>query len=287
MFHDMMRCGKVALVGRPNVGKSTLLNALVGERLAIVSPKPQSTRQPTDGLRTDEDAQFLFVDAPGLLEPEYQLQEVMHAAARRTIAEADVIAYLHPLADAPAPSLTTAGRLARAPRAPIVTAYTKADLVAPAARRALGPDELVVSAVSGEGLGELVARLRAALPEGPFLYDPEALSTQPLRHFAAEFVREAALERLGAEVPYSVHVEVDEFREGEDPVYVRAIVYVERESQKGIVIGDGGRQIGAIGRAARSRIEELLGQAVYLDLWVKVLPKWRRRADTLNRLGFS
>ena len=277
----MTRCGTVALAGRPNVGKSTLLNALVGEHLAIVSPKPQSTRMPVVGLLTKDDAQFIFTDSPGLLEPEYRLHEAMRAAAIRTIEDAEVIAYLHPLTEFPAPPLSEVAQLTRPLRAPVVTVYTKADL-APA--RA---DVLAVSAVTGEGVDALLAALRAHIPEGPFHYDPDELATQPMRFFAAEFIREAAFEQLNEELPYSVACEIDEFREGAEPVYIRAVLYVERDSQKGIVIGAGGRTIKALGAAARAKIETLLGQRVFLDLHVKVLPKWRRDEPSLKRLGYA
>jgi GTP-binding protein Era len=277
----MTRAGTVVLAGRPNVGKSTLLNALVGEHLAIVSPKPQSTRLPVVGLLTRGDTQFIFTDSPGLLEPEYRLHEVMRAAARRALAEADVIAYLHPLAEYPAPELRAG--LDRPPRAPIVTVYTKADLVRD---RPDAGDAAVVSAVTGEGLAALLERLRAHLPESPFHYDPEEMATQPARFFAAEFVREAAFELLRDELPYSVAVTIDEFRDRSDPVYIRAVVYVERDSQKGIVVGAGGRTVKALGQAARAKIEALLGRPVFLELHVKVLPKWRRHDAALKRLGY-
>ena len=277
----MTRCGTVALAGRPNVGKSTLLNALVGEHLAIVAPKPQSTRMPVIGLLTRDDAQFIFTDSPGLLEPEYKLHEAMRAAALRAIADAEVIAYLHPLAEYPAPPLAQVARLEGPPRAPVVTVYTKADLASPRA------DVLAVSALTGAGLDVLLAELRRHIPEGPFHYDPEELATQPMRFFAAEFIREAAFEQLHEELPYSVACEIDEFREGAEPVYIRAVVYVERDSQKGIVIGEGGRAIKALGAAARAKIEALLGQRVFLDLHVKVLPKWRRHEPSLKRLGYA
>jgi len=132
----------------------------------------------------------------------------------------------------------------------------------------------------------LLSTLRAALPESPFHYDPDEMATQPTRFFAAEFIREAAFELLHEELPYSVAVEIDEFREGADPLYIRAVVYVERASQKGIVIGDGGRTIKALGQAARVKIEALLGAHVFLELHVKVLPKWRRRDASLKRLGY-
>jgi GTP-binding protein Era len=275
----------VVLAGKPNVGKSTLLNALVGEHLAIVSPKPQSTRLPVVGLLTRADTQFIFTDSPGLLEPEYQLHEAMRAAALRAIADAEVIAYLHPLADYPAPPLVQVAKLERPPKVPIITVYTKADLVPLTARP---PDRLTaVSAVTREGLDLLLDTVRAQLPESPFHYDPDAMATQPMRFFAAEFVREAAFEVLHEELPYSVAVEIDEFREGQEPVYIRAVVYVERTSQKGIVIGDGGRTIKAIGQAARGKIEALLGARVFLDLHAKVLPKWRRQLSSLKRLGYT
>lgn len=284
----MTRCGVVALAGRPNVGKSTLLNALVGEHLAIVSPKPQSTRVPVVGLLTRADAQYVFTDSPGLLEPEYALHEAMRAAALRAIADADVIAYLHPLPEYPAPPLARAAGIDRPPRAPVVTVYTKADLVSPSAPVRLRPPPGVsVSATTGDGLEALLARLAEHLPEGPFLYDPDDLAAQPLRFFAAEFVREAAFELFEHELPYSVACEIEEFREDSTPVYIRAIVYVERLSQKGIVIGQGGRSVKALGQAARARIEGLVGRPVYLELHVKVLPKWRRRVPALKRLGYG
>src|SRR6266566_4052832 len=264
----MTRCGTIVLAGRPNVGKSTLLNALVGEHLAIVSPKPQSTRRPVVGVLTRDDTQYIFTDSPGLLEPEYRLHETMRAAAVRGIADAEVIAYLHPLSEHPAPDFRTVARLAQPPRAPVVMVYTKSDLVPPPPPPALDqlrpPDAVVVSALTGAGLGQLLDRLRAQLPEGPFHYDAADMATQPTRFFAAEFVREAA-----------------------EPVYIRAVVYVERGSQKGIVIGQGGRTVKALGQAARAKIETLLGQRVFLELHVKVLPRWRRHEPSLKRLGYA
>ena len=288
----MTRCGVVALAGKPNVGKSTLLNALVGEHLAIVSPKPQSTRLPVVGLLTRADTQFIFTDSPGLLEPEYKLHETMRAAALRAIADAEVIAYLHPLPEFPAPPLMKVAKLDRPPRAPIVTVYTKSDL-APSSTNLHQPSQppptssVAVSALTREGLDRLLDMLRAQLPESPFHYDPDAMATQPMRFFAAEFVREAAFELLHEELPYSVAVEIDEFREGQEPVYIRAVVYVERTSQKGIVIGEGGRTIKAIGQTARGKIEALLGARVFLELHAKVLPKWRRQLASLKRLGYA
>src|SRR6266702_3281788 len=207
----MTRCGTVVLAGRPNVGKSSLLNALIGEHLAIVSPKPQSTRLPVVGLLTRDDTQYIFTDSPGLLEPEYQLHVVM-----RAVDDAEVIAYLHPLPESPAPPLTQVAKLDRPPKAPIVTVYTKADLAptSTALHRPPPSSTAIVSAVTGAGLEQLLAALRAHLPESPFHYDPAEMATQPMRFFAAEFIREAAFELLHEELTYSVAVEIDEFREG-------------------------------------------------------------------------
>ncbi|HTH65746.1 MAG TPA: GTPase Era [Gemmatimonadales bacterium] len=280
------RCGTVVLAGLPNVGKSSLLNALVGERLAIVSPKAQSTRVPVVGVLTRGDAQFIFTDPPGLLTPSYQLQERMREAALRAIGDAEVIAHLHPLPEAPAPAFAAAAGLAAAPRAPVMTVYTKADLVPPERRPPLGSG-IAVSSETGEGMEALLDALAERLPPGPFHYPVDELATQPVRFFASEYVREAAFAVLEEELPYSVACEIDEFREAETPTYIRATVYVERESQKGIVIGHQGRTIKAIGQAARARIEGLLGGPVFLDLNVKVLGNWRRQNGLLRRLGYA
>lgn len=283
----MTRCGHVALAGRPNAGKSTLMNVLVGAHLAMVSPKAQATRLPVAGLRTDPDVQYVFHDLPGLLDPAYLMQERMRALALEGIAGADLVLHLHPADEAPAPDLVTAARLTRPPRAPVLTVYTKADLVPGPERPPTGQAPACwVSATTGEGVRELLAAIAAELPEGPFQYDPEDLAVQPMRFFVVEYLREAAFELLADEVPYAFTAEVDEFRESSDPVYIRATLFVERASQKSILIGEGGRTIRAMGTHARERLEALLGRRVYLETWVKVLPRWRRDAAQLERFGF-
>lgn len=282
----MPKCGHVALAGVPNAGKSTLLNALVGQHLAIVSPKPQATRLPVVGLRTEGDVQLILHDLPGLLDPAYMLQARMRLAALEGLARADVALYLHPAPAGPAPPFASLAGLEAPPAAPVLTVYTKADAADARARDALGPDALLVSAETGEGLPALLAQVAALLPERPFEHDPDDLGTQPLRFFVVEYLREAAFELLEDELPYAFTAEVEEFREHSSPVYIRATLLVERESQKGMVIGQGGRTIKAIGARARARLEALLGQPVYLDCWVKVLPNWRRSAAALSRLGF-
>ena len=285
----MTRAGIVTVAGKPNAGKSTLLNRLVGQKLAITSPKPQSTRDRVVGIRTAGGVQMVLLDTPGLLDPEYALHEVMQATALAALRDADVIIHVaDATAGSPAP-LATVARLERPLRAPIVTWLNKADMLNDGQRATIAdgvPNALAGSALLGTGVDALVERVAALLPEHPYLYDPDDVSTQQLRFFAAELVRETALEQLDEEVPYSVACVIEEFREERDPVYIRAVIHVERDSQKAILIGEGGRRIRDIGKAARVKIEELVGARVYLDLWVKVLPNWRRDSAALARLGY-
>ena len=280
------RTGHIALAGAPNVGKSSLLNALVGQHLAIVSPKPQATRLPVTGLRTEGDTQYIFHDLPGLLEPGYLLQARMRELALETASRMDVVLYLHPAPEAPAPPFETLAGLDAPLNAPLLTVYTKGDLVTPGNRTALELQGIVVSAPGEQGLPQLLDRIRPLLPERDFEYDPEDIGTQPLRFFVVEYLREAAFDLLNDELPYSFTAEVEEFREAERPMYIRVTLFVERESQKGIVIGRSGATIKAIGAHARARLEELVGAPVYLDSWVKALPNWRRNAAALARFGF-
>jgi GTP-binding protein Era len=289
----MPRAGIVTVVGKPNVGKSTLLNRIVGQKLSITSSKPQSTRDRIVGIRSDDDTQMVILDTPGLLEPRYELQRVMRSTAIRALEDADVIVYLVDAHDpAPAP-LAEAAALERAPSAPVIQAFNKIDTLEHDAREALRgravEDHSIVpiSATSGEGVDRLLERISALLPESPFLYPEDEIATQSLRFFTAELIRETTLEQLEEEVPYSVACEVEEFREERRPIYIRAVIYVERPTQKQILIGRKGERIREIGRAARVKIEELVGAPVYLDLWVKVLPNWRRNAKALRRFGYK
>ncbi len=289
----MPRAGIVTVVGRPNVGKSTLLNRIIGQKLSITSSKPQSTRDRIVGIRSEDDVQMVILDTPGLLEPRYELQRAMRATALRALDDADVIVYMVD-AHEPAPTpLVEAAELERAPTAPVITAFNKIDALDPQARQALlasaANDEstLPISAADGDGVERLLERIAALLPESPFLYPEDEIGTQSLRFFTSELIRETALEQLEEEVPYSVACEVEEFREERSPVYIRAVIYVERPTQKQILIGRKGDRIREIGRASRIKIEELVGSPVYLDLWVKVLPNWRRNAKALRRFGYK
>jgi len=282
----MPHTGHVALAGAPNVGKSSLLNALVGQHLAIVSPRAQATRLPVVGVLTKGDAQFIFHDLPGLLEPAYLMQARMRQLAVEALQRVDVILHLHPAPDAPAPPLERVARLERPVSSPVLTVYTKGDLVSDARRAELRGDAIVVSAEGRDGLETLLDRVRELLPRGEFEVDPEDVGTQPVRFFVVEYLREAAFELLEDELPYGFTAEVEEFREGEQPVYIRVNLFVERESQKRIVIGSAGQTLKAIGARARRRIEALIGEPVYLDCWVKVLPHWRKSSTALTRFGF-
>lgn len=283
------KAGFVTLVGKPNAGKSTLLNRLVGERLAIVSPKPQSTRERVVGILTDETSQLVFFDTPGLLEPRYALHRSMQHAAQKAIADADLIIHLVDASEDEPRDLVALAALPQAPKAPVILVLNKVDQLSDAARasaRERHPSALQISAASGEGVDTLLQVVRDRLPESPFLYPADDVATQQVRFFVAEFLRESVLEQLDDEVPYAVAVAIEEFRESTTPVYIRAVMYVERESQKPILIGAGGSRIKALGQATREKIEPLVGGPVYLDLWVKVLHNWRRNANSLARLGY-
>jgi GTP-binding protein Era len=214
----------------------------------------------------------------------------MRATALAALADADVILYLADATEGDPEPLADLAGLDRPPRAPIVRALNKVDLLSDARRAELAvraPDAAFVSASTGEGIEPLTAKVASLLPESPFLYPEDELSTQTLRFFAAELVRETAFEQLDEELPYGVACVIEEFRESQTPVYIRAVLHVERESQKRILIGSEGRRIRDIGRDARRKIETLVGSPVYLDLWVKVLPNWRRNPSALARLGYT
>jgi GTPase len=286
----MTRAGIVTVAGMPNAGKSTLLNRIIGQKLSIVSAKPQSTRDRIVGIRTEADVQMIVLDTPGLLNPAYPLQHAMRAASLKALEEADLIIHLVDATDPSATtSLTEAASLASPPRAPVFLALNKVDALSTAMRSHLAaqhPEAHLISALTGEGIDHLLATSAELLPESPFLYPDDEISTQAVRFFVSELIRETALEQLEDEVPYSVASEVEEYREEGKPVYIRAVLYVERESQKRILIGTRGDRIREIGRASRTKIEQLIGEPVYLDLWVKVLPNWRKNAVALRRLGY-
>jgi GTPase len=288
------RAGHVALVGRPNAGKSTLLNALVGEKLSIVTPKAQTTRESVTGLLTKDGVQAIFVDTPGLLEPRYTLQRAMHETALEVLRDADLAVLL---LDATRPDeLPPEAVVAelRGKGAAMLLVVNKIDAaeegaverLAAWAEDRLGREPHRVSATVGTGVQELWEGIAARLPESPFLYPEDDLAVQPVRFFVAELIRETIFEMYDQEVPYSSIARVEEYHEATDPVRIRATVYVGRESQKPIIVGRGGAGIRELGTRSRAKIEAFLGHRVHLDLWIKVLPNWRARIDTLKYLGY-
>jgi GTPase len=286
----MTKAGIVTVAGKPNAGKSTLLNRIVGQKLAITSQKPQSTRDRVVGIHTTGNMQMIVFDTPGLLEPKYALQESMRSTALRALQDADVIVYLADASDGPPPSLREAAGLDSDPQGKVIEVLNKADLIPPARKEQIKserPGAVFISALTGEGVADLMKSIEESLPESPFLYPDDDVSTQSVRFFTAELVRETILEQLHDEIPYSVAVGIEEFREGSSPLYIRAVIYVERESQKRIIIGAKGSRIREVGQASRKKIETFVGQSVYLDLWVKVLPNWRKSTSALERFGYS
>ncbi|HEY0671066.1 MAG TPA: GTPase Era [Longimicrobiales bacterium] len=289
------KAGYVALVGRPNVGKSSLLNAMIGEKLSIVTARAQTTREKVLGIYTEAGVQIVFVDTPGLLEPAYALHKSMLAAAIEAVHDSDIVLLL---LDATRPDEVPGGEPLQElmnRTASLFVVINKIDAGRPDDIKKLedwtaetfGKQALPISAVEGTGLDELRALLSASLPESPFFYPEDDIAVQNLRFFAEELIRETIFERYDQEVPYGTVARVEEFKEDRSPVYIRATVYVERESQKPIIIGKQGAGIRGLGEAARAKIEQLLGSPVYLDLWVKPMPGWRNKPASLRYLGYA
>jgi GTP-binding protein Era len=287
----------VALAGRPNAGKSTLVNQIVGGKVAIVSDKPQTTRREIRGVATGDGWQLVLVDLPGVQRPRDALTERMQRQVERTLADADAALFVLNGEQAIGPGDRFIAEALKRSGVPIVTVLNKVDrLDRPRTVRALSdaaelgvPGELFpISAKSGAGVGPVVEELVALVPEAPFMYPPDERSDQSLELQIAELVREQVLLRTREEVPHSVEVEIDELEERDDGLLiVRARVWAETESQKGILVGAGGRMVRAVGTAARKEIERLLDRRVHLELNVRVRKGWRRDEGLLDRLGIE
>lgn len=289
------RAGYVTLVGRPNAGKSTLLNRLIGQHLSIVTAKAQTTWQRVTGILTSGSDQLIFLDTPGLLDVRDLLQRAMLGAALQALSEADVVLLVIDATRKPNPKETTQiVRAVEEVRAPLHIALNKVDEASPVQIElweswlaANVPGALYrVSAADGQGVDELLEAVRSDLPEGPFLYPEDDIASDPVRFFVSELVRETIFELYHQEVPYATFCQVEEYREGQDPVYIQMNVYVERKSQKGILIGKKGAAIRELGERSRKKIEHFLGTRVYLDLWVRPLKDWRKNRAHLSQLGF-
>jgi GTP-binding protein Era len=291
------RSGFVAVLGKPNVGKSTLINSYVGQKVAIVSPKPQTTRRRLRGILTLPAAQIVFVDTPGIHIPRHKLGEYMVETAVRAIPDADVVLFIVDLSGPPGDEdRKLAELIEERATSPCILVMNKVDLVSPAEmevrRQAyLGlagcEQAITLSATEGRNRDRLLDLIQGLLPPGPQLYPPDQVTDQPLRFMAAELIREQVLIHLHHEVPHGIAVVVEEFKERrEDLTHIEATVYVAKESQKGIVIGKGGKMLKRIGQAAREEIQSLLDSQVYLELWVKVRKGWPRDETALRNLGF-
>ncbi len=297
-FREDYRAGFVAVVGRPNVGKSTLINALLGQKVSIVSPKPQTTRNRLLGILTSDDAQLIFLDTPGIHNPLHKLGEVMVETAAASLPDADALLWVVDVSAPPTDEDRKVAAIIKAAnvRIPFLLGLNKIDRLEGKASRfeaeyvalAPGAEVLRVSALNGDGLDKLADRLAELVPLSPPLFPEDQVTDQQVRFMAGELVREAVLLHLRDEVPHSVAVLVNEFSERENGVtFIAATVYVERPTQKMIILGKDGAMIKKIGQAARGQIEEMLETKVFLELWVKVRPKWRTDEEELRRLGYQ
>lgn len=294
------RSGFIAILGRPNVGKSTLVNALLGQKVAAVSPKPQTTRKRQLGILTTDSYQLVFVDTPGIHNPRYKLGQFLNQEAQEALEGVDVILWLVDVSTKPMEEDKQIGSLLSSTprRIPLVLAANKIDLIPSevlearleAYRSAVRKEAQVVriSATEGINLDQLTELLVSLSPFREPEFDPEQITDSYERDIAADLIREACLLNLRDEVPHGVGVRVDEFSERENGMlYIAATIFVERNSQKGILIGEGGRMMKTIGSQARREIEEMGGRPVYLELRVKVLKDWRNDENAMLRLGYK
>jgi len=293
------KSGFVAVVGRPNMGKSTLINAFLQEKIAIVTPRPQTTRTKQLGILTTDTYQMVFIDTPGIMKPRHKLDEYMVETASESLEDADVILWLVDASE----GLGTGDQVIAAQlkpfveKTPIILGMNKSDLLSPddvlprtQAYSDLLPEAkwILFSAEKGNGRSELLQLLVDALPQGPRYYPADQVTDTYLRDIAAELVREQIMLQLREEIPYSVAVQIQDYKERENGItYISANIFVERPNHKQIIIGTKGSQLRKIGAAARKEIETMIEGKVYLELWIKVEPKWRRNENVLRRLGYS
>ena len=291
--------GYICVVGRPNVGKSTLINLLLGQKIAAVSPRPQTTQRVQLGILSDEDSQMIFMDTPGIHKPLSKLGEAMNEAAIETISDADSVLWIVDISVKPnTEDEISAERIkAGGPQDKVIMVLNKCDLVnqnqlsenenfykklLPEAKR------MAVSCRSGQGIPELIAELKSRLPEGPAFYDPDQITDLYEREIASDLIRESLLKNLDDEIPHSIAVRIEEYKDrSETNSYINATLLLDRESHKGIVIGKDGEMIRKIGQDARREIEKLTGRKIFLELRVKVMKNWRDDENLLRRLGIA
>ena len=294
-FHS----GYICVVGRPNVGKSTLINLLLGQKIAAVSPRPQTTQRVQLGILSDEDSQMIFMDTPGIHKPLSKLGEAMNEAAIETISDADSVLWIVDISVKPnAEDEISAERIkAGGPQDKVIMVLNKCDLVNPNQlsenenfykKLLTGAKRMAVSCRSGEGIPELMTELKSRLPEGPAFYDPDQITDLYEREIAVDLIRESLLKNLDDEIPHAIAVRIEEYKDrSETNSYINATLLLDRESHKGIVIGKGGEMIKKISSDARREIEKLTGRKIYLELRVKVMKNWRNDENLLRQMGIA
>ncbi len=291
------KSGFVAVIGRPNVGKSTLVNSLIGQKIAIMSDKPQTTRNKILCVLSNDDAQILFIDTPGIHKPKHKLGEYMVRTAEATLKEVDVIVFVVDGTEKKGPGEAYILERLSEVSTPVILVVNKIDTLSkqdilPVIAQYTGERDFAavvpVSALEKTNLTVLVEEIKSRLEPGPQYYPSDMITDQPERMVIAEMIREKVLHHTREEIPHAIAVDIEEIttRSNED-LYVRAVIYVERESQKGIVIGAGGQLLKEVGRQARIDIQNLLGSKIYLDLWVKVKKDWRNREGILRSFGYE
>ncbi len=297
LIKRVYRSGFVSIIGRPNVGKSTFLNRIVGEKAAIVSDKPQTTRNQIRAILTDEEHQIIFIDTPGIHKPKHRLGDYMVRSARSTLNEVEVVLFLVEAQYPPGRGDIYISRWLKDVDTPVFLVLNKKDCISPARceehlvlyRELYAFDgEYMISALHGENIDPLLKDIIGYMPEGPRYYPPDMITDRPQYFLVSELIREKVLQLTHEEIPFSVAVEVEEMkkRENMELFDIRAVIYVERKSQKGIIIGKNGSMLREIGTQARPEIEALLGNQVYMDLWVKVNPGWRNKEAALRNFGY-
>jgi GTP-binding protein Era len=290
-------CGAVAVLGKPNVGKSTFLNAALGQKLAIVSPKPQTTRGSMAGIFQDSDSQIVFYDTPGIHQPRNKLAHYMIDVVEEVLKGSDAALFLIDAQEGIKDEDRLVAKWLQEFKKPVWVLLNKSDLVSPetlSLLRGRVAGELgswnifVVSALKAEGVTQVIGEIKRHLPHQPPLFSEDELTDKTMREISAELIREQCFLQLKMEVPFGVAVLIDQYEEREkpQPVLIQATIYVEKDSQKGIIIGAKGAQLKALGTAARQEIEKMLDQKVFLELWVKVLKNWRKDGEFMKRLGY-
>jgi GTPase len=294
----MHRSGFVALIGRPNVGKSTLLNSLLGEKVAIISDRPQTTRNQIRAILTRPESQVIFIDTPGLHKPKHLLGSKMVRMAGSTFQEVDLVSFIVEANKPPGQGDRYIAEMLKTARCPLFLVLNKSDLASAEvltrnsnlySQLCLFRDHFSLSALRGENLAPYLDAVSDLLPEGPQYYPPDMVTDQPERFIVAEIIREKIIQMTRQEIPFSIAVVVEEMkmREEKELLDIRAEIFVERKSQVGIIVGKGGSLLKEIGTRARQELEALLGDQIYMDLRVKVKKDWRNREDELRRLGYQ